>query len=214
MMRATIPFSGFYESHHNSAMSDALERMFQDDSGDIHPELAQAASDALGWSRAFALYAGAYAKHFCEEFDIGGTFEKMVSPREYNFDTDVLYITLSEAEVARIVGHVDPARLAQLCRDKFTSRSGFISFYSPDWESWGDFRKWDHHQVGAVIEAYMIQQCEEDKQTTPCDWELYSMDWASEGGQLDNWLLDGQSDEVRRLLKIHDYLRAREKRNA
>jgi hypothetical protein len=73
--------------------------------------------------------------------------------------------------------------LDQVAGERHTSRSGFISFYSPDWRTWGDVTNWDHNQLRN----------------------------ARGNGRLEDWIADN-TPGIDRLRRIHDYLRAREAR--
>lgn len=156
---AIIPFSGFYESVHDQALDDACESILQDDSGDcVHDALPMRLFDAVDWGLAHQAYARRYAADWCDRLGIkGAEFEELNSPREYNFTTDRIFVRIPDAEVARIHRETKPDELARVAREWFTSRSGFISFYSPDVSTWGPIGGWDHNKVGALLQAWQNQ---------------------------------------------------------
>lgn len=85
-------------------------------------------------------------------------FEEVISPREYNFTTDRLFATaplyLMQKLFARsrAEGH---QTLAKVIRERFTSRSGFISYYSNDLAEWLEkpLAAWDENELGTLLLA-------------------------------------------------------------
>ena len=137
-MLATIPFSGFYESVH----MDALER-----EGEEFP--------GADWRKVFFSYAKAYATEYLHAACIVGEFESLESPREYNFSTDRIFVDIPADEVRRMLATVDMETLAQVAKDRHTTRPGFISFYSPQVGDWGSVETWDCNQLETLIIAFV-----------------------------------------------------------
>lgn len=211
MMLAVIPFSGFYNSLHSSELDRALEMMFSDDSGNPNDGLVFRAFDLVQWRNVHAAYAAHYAAAFCEEFEItGAAFESMTSPREYNFETDRIFITLPESEVTRMLTETPRETLDAVATEMFTSRSGFISYYPPDVDSWGPVAEWDHNQCFALLLAYVLHM----RDGKAFDgWAEYSiMEDYSCNGYLDEWLSESADPKLKRLWNISEYLRKRESR--
>lgn len=211
MKLSVIPFSGFYNSLHDSELDHALEMMFSDDSGNPNDGLVSRAFDLVQWQRVHAAYAAHYAAAFIEEFGIeGAAFESMTSPREYNFETDRVFITLPESEVTRILSVTPRETLDAVAAEMFTSRSGFISHYSPDVDSWGPVAEWDHNQCFALLSAYVLHMRDGEAFDI---WAEYSiMEHCSCNGYLDEWLSESADPGLKRLWNISDYLRKRESR--
>jgi len=129
---STVPFSGFYESIHSGEVDHTLERILTDrDSGsEPAPDFIQnAAFMAIDYSAVYRRYARAYVDSFAEWLGLDGKFESMDSPREYNFTTDRVYITLTRADVARLWRGVSRADMTKAAKARFTSYDGFISGY-------------------------------------------------------------------------------------
>ena len=208
-MIARIPFAGFYNSLHDAELDDALNQMLSDDSGNPNNDLVARAFDLVDWSSAHKAYAKAYAENFCEHFKIAGVFESMTSPREYNFETDKAWIELTETEARRIFGETDDKNLRDQAREMFTSRSGFISFYSPDIDTWGDIAEWDYNQLYCLLSAYAEQETDSsDGFDSWAESDLMESDRCN--GEFDNMIYN---DKLERLCKINDYLRRRESRS-
>ena len=89
---------------------------------------------------------------------IGLRFEEMTSPREYNFTTDRLF-GLVPLKVMRELFKRSAAErhvtLHKVIRERFTSRSGFISFYPTDLRTWikKPLREWDSNELGTLLWA-------------------------------------------------------------
>ena len=87
------------------------------------------------------------------------TFADMSSPRYYNFETDRVFANIPVSVIRKLWriskddGHETLTRIA---RERHSSRSGFISHYSPFWREWGDVNEWDHNQ----LETLLIAACE------------------------------------------------------
>jgi hypothetical protein len=152
-------------------------------------------------------YAKAYAEAFGQEFKIKLEFESLSSPKEYNFTTDRIFVTIADDELTRLHSLVTAEELDKAAKARFTSYSGFISSYSNDVADWGDLQEWDHNQIGTLIAAYVAQESGDFDQ-----WAEYAlMESDVSNGRLDQWLGDA-NPEATRLYKIHDYLEDRKER--
>lgn len=205
-MLTTIPFSGFYNSLHDSSLDDALDQMFSDHATGctVNHKLRDRAFDACQWGLVHANYAAAYATALAREFKIALTFESLKSPREYNFETDRIICEISLDEVKRLRAETSEKPFRDLARERFTSCSGFVSFYEPDVDDWGAIGTWDLNQVGTLIAAYI------DEQAPGFDMlaEYDLMESARANGRLDEWIIQA-TPGIDRLFTIHDYLQER-----
>lgn len=213
-MLTTVPFSGFYQSLHDSSLDDAMDQVFSDrvTGCSINHKLRDRAFGACQWGLVHGNYAAAYAAAMADEFKIAMTFESLKSPREYNFTTDRILCEISLDEVRRLRAETNEKAFRDLARQRFTGRSGFISFYSPDVDDWGATETWDLNQVGTLIEAYVEQ---ESYGSDGFDQyvELGLMERASTNGDFDTWI-SGATPGIERLYNIHDYLEDRKGRAA
>lgn len=164
-----LDFPGFYESVLSEALDDA-ENMEVENIAENHPEPElQAIRDAMyrhsDYSIGFKAITEAYVdwlNHVLDNTGIVLAFDSMESPREYNFTTDALFVTIND--LALLVRRTDPAMLEAVIKEQFTSRPGFISFYSNDIRDWRvkPLDKWDHNERGALITAYIRQRMEQE----------------------------------------------------
>jgi hypothetical protein len=211
MPATTIPFDGFYESCHNRALEDALNYLCADSSGDTFPTIAEKLFSEVDWSgvheKYARLYADLWATILCKytKEKITFEFDALTSPREYNFQTDRIFLRLSTADAEKLCKLVDHAVLAEVAKERFTSYDGFISHYSPRPEDWSeDVAEWDHNQLGTLLIA-IGRQFE-----VPEDSSL--IEDIDGNNAVTDLIYESLSDEGKRLVKIADYLRARQER--
>lgn len=206
---STIPFAGFYESYHDAEfdreIESALEYSDLDSNSTLYHELLDLAySGAADFEAAREEYAKEYAASFLEWLSLDGEFESVSSPRFYNFETDRVFVELTRGDLARLWSMVDRETLDAACRERFTSRSGFISHYSPDWRDWGRLTSWDHNQIGTLLGAaaeteqgakwYMADECDL-MESYLCNGGVHGALW--------------QGDKADRFWKIVNYLNER-----
>ena len=178
-MLTTLPFSGFYGSKWSDEL-DNVENNFIENEAENDDSLDESEiSSIVDKCRCYGTqieyvaqeYVGYFNEKFKEEFgiDLGLRFESMKSPREYNFSTDILYADIDEDVVRRLLDDLEESKLADMIRERFTSRSGFISFYSNRIETWKEkpLEEWDYNEVGTLLEAYVAQ-------VEDFEWDVYS----------------------------------------
>ena len=94
-----------------------------------------------------------------EDINMTINFQKLVSPREYNFTNDSInceYV-ISQKEYDKIIDYikVNWSNFEEYIKDRYTSRSGFISSYSNNAEVWmNNIKSESHleHGFGTVLE--------------------------------------------------------------
>ncbi len=162
-MLTVIPFSGFYDSLWSDAIGSAQESDVEYqteqypalDASDINEVLSR----YTDYGKAYQQLAEAYADKFNDwladhlEVPLTMTFESMTSPKEYNFETDRIYMKIGLDDILQIYAKVGRAALRAKAKEMFTSRDGFMSLYSPDIADWGSIRDWDHNQLLCLLEA-------------------------------------------------------------
>ena len=155
---ASIPFTGFYDSWHDSALDDSLSQMFQDDSGDTTPAY-DIAYDAIDWRAAHLAYAQKYCINLALEIGATWQFANLDSPRFYNYRSDEIDVTLALSELQLMRDHIlsecEPDWIT-LCSDRLTARDGFIPFYSSNPYTWGTLDDWEAPQLSLLIECYVM----------------------------------------------------------
>ena len=164
----TILFSGFYESAHDAQLDDALAQMFSDDSGDAIADLQERALDAVDWRMVRLAYAQTYCEALADACEAKWQFAKLDSPREYNFRSDEIDVTIEFAELQRMHDAIDAGELAKRIAERCTSRDGFCSFYSNEVAEWGELAEWEAPQLALLVELY----CDGFASAEERAWEL------------------------------------------
>jgi len=165
---STIPFQGFYNSLYSHAIDSEMENSI--DYYYKEYELTEAQRDTLAngyleknTSEFYYNVSKDYAESFIYEIEretgltLNARFESMESPREYNFQTDRVFIELPKASAVAFVNYIlenHKDEFRNLIAQRFTSRDGFWSNYKNTLEAWGDPSEWDLNQLGTCFEIF------------------------------------------------------------
>ena len=123
--RFEIPFMGFYETVLDMHLQNELEQSELD-------------IDAVDWAATRLRIARAYAETWLHKVGLTGEFVEMLSPREYNFETDRLVVTVEhDARLRELAGIAGKRDFAAWVTENYSTRSGFVSFVDPV-ATWGD----------------------------------------------------------------------------
>lgn len=153
-------FRGFYGSHWDDPCFDGEEEYFTLPEGMYFEEF-------VDWNA----YHEHIAKELCNEvqyllsdFVSSIEFEKISSPRYYNFENDAIHckITFNKTKVKQYLNENFEA-FSKYIKERYTSRDGFISFHSNDPKDW--MNKWNEHQVGSILQFI----CENERFEEPYD---------------------------------------------
>ena len=120
-----IPFMGFYETLLSAQLDDELEREELD-------------VDAVDWQATRQRIAEKYAQTWLHKVGLTGQFVEMLSPREYNFETDRIVVTVEHgARLRELAGTAGSRDFAAWVTENYSTRSGFVSFVDPV-ATWGN----------------------------------------------------------------------------
>lgn len=167
-----IPFEGLYESVIDSHVDDYILNLFDFEGcgdTDLIPEnfymnftYTKDMVNAIGGK-----YTSLFQEYLKEEFkiEIELKFKEVVSPREYNFTTDRLFCEISDSDIAKLAAITSEQRLKEVISIRHTSRDGFSSFYSNDFEEWQEkgFKEFDHNELQTLLIAAMFSQYDKDE---------------------------------------------------
>lgn len=219
-MIITIPFSGFYDSIHNDNVEHELySGVFTDHATGCtnNDRLSELASDSIDWRELYIDYAKEYVDAFNNELGLNLVFNELSSPKEYNFTTDRIFCEISLQQAQKLWDETDGLTLKKYAAEMFTSRSGFISFYEPDFYFWGPLHTWDHNQLNCLMYAWLDDNHSEqdvfisDDKKTWNETELYLMDdFISCNGGASELIYKHCADK--RLFSVSDYLNKRAER--
>lgn len=200
-----IPFDGFYNSIHDTAIDDAIESCFNwNHEKQEEIEITDATRNAIymadiDWNAIRLEYCERYVAAFGDRFGLTLTFEEMTSPREYNFATDRIFCKIPRVEISKIRKEVEKHKdWPQYIRDNFTSCSGFWSNYENDCKHEDWTRKdLDECQYGVIIK-FWLNNIFPDMGIEGWDIEQY---YLTEDFEMCNW----ESIEAARLV-IEEYI--------
>ena len=141
MTTVSLPFSGFYHGFFDYHFDNYAEAV----------ELTDEDIDSIDFNSLKKSYCEHYVHEVSHYLGTELKFAYVHSPREYNFSTDKLYV---EVPNSLIENAIKTPSLQEFATKWFTSRSGFISFYNPDINTW-DFDNLDIHQLSCAFAAYL-----------------------------------------------------------
>ena len=169
-LESTIPFDGFYNSYISSDIEHQIGQQIEWDCDiyDLNENEQQILWDNyLSVNRIF--FYNEIAEHYTdlyidalnerlEGFTLKATYKCFKSPREYNFETDRIFIEIEENHAVDFIEHIVKnykKELENKIKERFTSRSGFWSHYKNGLDLWTqDYSEWDHNQIGTCFELF------------------------------------------------------------
>jgi len=126
-----IRFEGFYDSIHSQKIDMMIESYFSDENGEPieQPDNINYQLIMLEYSK---LYVQAFGAYINDEFDISIKFyfDKLYSPREYNFRTDSIITDISDKNFNKLKSYfLKDDDFIKYVNESSKSRDGFSSFY-------------------------------------------------------------------------------------
>lgn len=136
-----LPFSGFYHSIHDMYIDNNIEYEIEyleselgytDEQLDVIKDRFYMMDYAPTRKTICEHYINAYNAVFYDEYDIhlDLTYNDLISPKFYNFETDRLYATIDESIYNEVTDLINSEDFKSLLKDKFKPQSGFMPFQS------------------------------------------------------------------------------------
>ena len=173
-LESTIPFDGFYESFISDDIDHQIGQQIEWDSDiyDLNEDEQQILWDSylsINRSYFYNQIAEDYTNFYIEilnrrlkGFTLKAKFNLITSPREYNFETDRIFIEIEENHAIDFIKYIIKnykKELEEKIEDRFTSRSGFNSFYKNSLDLWpNDYSEWDFNQIGTCFELFDLEK--------------------------------------------------------
>lgn len=173
-LESTIPFCGFYESVISSDIDHQIGQQIEwdTDTFDLNENEQQILWDnylSINRSYFYNQIAEDYTNFYIEilnrrlkGFTLKAKFNLFTSPREYNFETDRIFIEIEENHAIDFIKFIIKnykKELEEKIKQRFTSRDGFISSYKNSLDLWiDDYSKWDHNQIGTCFELFDLEE--------------------------------------------------------
>ena len=169
-LESTIPFDGFYESFISADIEYQMGQQIEWDC-DIY-DLNESEEEILynnylsvNTSYFYNQIAEDYTNFYIDAlnerlkgFTLNAKFNLLTSPREYNFETDRIFIDIERDHAIDFIKYIIKnykKELENKIKERFTSRSGFWSHYKNGLDLWTqDYSKWDHNQIGTCFELF------------------------------------------------------------
>jgi len=173
-LESTIPFDGFYESFISADIDHQIGQQIEWDTDiyDLNEDEQQILWDNyLSVNRSY--FYNQIAEHYTdlyiyalnerlEGFTLKANYKFFTSPREYNFSTDRIFIEIEKNHCIDFIKYIIKnykKELEKKIQDRFTSRSGFISFYKNSIDLWTkDFKEWDCNMIGTCFELFDLEE--------------------------------------------------------
>ena len=173
-LESTIPFDGFYESYISDDIDHQIGQQIEWDSDiyDLNEDEQQILwNNYLDINRSYFYnqIAEDYTNFYIDElnerlegFTLKATYKCFESPREYNFETDRIFIEIEENHAIDFIEYIIKnykKELEKKIQDRFTSRSGFWSHYKNRLDLWTkDFKEWDCNMIGTCFELFDLEE--------------------------------------------------------
>lgn len=129
-MEVVLNFGGFYGSIHEDLIDRMEESYMGDDRGNFPDDYLE--NSSVRWGDLKNEYCKAYVDFINEALDVKLTYKEIDSPRFYNYTTDKIICEASEADITRIIKHVNPEDLAQRVKTMTTFVDGYIPYFEFD----------------------------------------------------------------------------------
>ena len=169
-LESTIPFDGFYNSYISSDIEHQIGQQIEWDTDiyDLNEDEQQILEDNYLSVNRSSFY-NEIAKHYTdlyidalnetlEGFRLNAKFKLLTSPREYNFETDRIFIDIEKDHAIDFIKYIIKnykKELEEKIKQSFTSRDGFGSHYKKGLELWTqDYSEWDCNMIGTCFELF------------------------------------------------------------
>ena len=173
-LESTIPFDGFYESFISADIDHQIGQQIEWDSDiyDLNEDEQQVLWDSylsINRSYFYNQIAEDYTNFYIEilnrrlkGFTLKAKFNLLISPKEYNFETDRIFIDIEKNHAIDFIKYIIKhykKELENKIKERFTSRDGFWSHYKNDLDLWTqNYSEWDHNQIGTCFELFDLEE--------------------------------------------------------
>ena len=173
-LESTIPFDGFYESFISDDIDYQIGQQIECDCDiyDLNESEEEVLNDnylSVNRSYLYNQIAEDYTNFYIEilnrrlkGFTLKAKFNLLTSPREYNFETDRIFIDIEKNHAIDFIKYIIKnykKELENKIKERFTIRSGFWSHYKNGLDFWTkDYSEWDHNQIGTCFELFDLEE--------------------------------------------------------
>ena len=173
-LESTIPFDGFYESFISADIDHQIGQQIEWDCdlydlNESEEEILYNNYLSVNTSYFYNQIAEDYTNFYIDAlnerlkgFTLNAKFNLLTSPREYNFETDRIFIDIEKNHAVEFIKYIIKnykKELENKIKERFTSRSGFWSHYKNGLDLWTkDFKEWDCNMIGTCFELFNLEE--------------------------------------------------------
>jgi len=179
-LESTIPFDGFYESFISADIEHQIGQQIEwyCDIYELNVNEEKILWDnylSVNRSYFYNQIAEDYTNFYIDDlnaklnyaypdhgFTLNAKFSFLTSPREYNFETDRILIDIERDHAIDFIKYIIKhykKELEEKIKQRFTSRSGYWSYYKNTLDSWTqDYSEWDCNMIGTCFELFDLEE--------------------------------------------------------
>ena len=179
-LKSTIPFDGFYESFISDDIDYQIGQQIEWDC-DIYD--LNVNEEKILWDSYLSVNRSYFYNQIAEDytnfyiddlnaklnyaypnhgFTLNAKFSFLTSPKEYNFETDRIFIDIEKNHAIDFIKYIIKhykKELEEKIKQRFTSRSGYWSHYKNTLDSWTqDYSEWDCNMIGTCFELFDLEK--------------------------------------------------------
>ena len=179
-LESTIPFDGFYNSFISADIEHQIGQQIEwnTDVYDLNvneEKILWESYLSVNRSYFYNQIAKDYTNFYIDDlnaklnyaypihgFTLNAKFSFLTSPREYNFETDRIFIDIERDHAIDFIKYIIKhykKELEEKIKQRFTSRSGYWSYYKNTLDSWTqDYSEWDCNMIGTCFELFDLEE--------------------------------------------------------
>ena len=173
-LESTIPFDGFYESFISADIDHQIGQQIEWDCdlydlNESEEEILYNNYLSVNTSYFYNQIAEDYTNFYIdalnerlEGFTLNAKFSFLTSPKEYNFETDRIFIDIEKNHAIDFIKYIIKnykKELEEKIKQRFTSRDGFWSHYKNGLDLWTqDYSEWDCNMIGTCFELFDLEE--------------------------------------------------------
>ena len=179
-LESTIPFDGFYESFISDDIDHQIGQQIEWDTDIYNLNVNE---EKILWDNYLSVNRSYFYNQIAEDytnfyiddlnaklnyaypdhgFTLNAKFSFLTSPREYNFETDRIFIDIERDHAIHFIKYIIKhykKELEEKIKQRFTSRSGYWSYYKNTLDSWTqDYSEWDCNMIGTCFELFDLEE--------------------------------------------------------
>ena len=179
-LESTIPFDGFYNSFIDDDIDHQIGQQIEWDC-DIYD--LNVNEEKILWDSYLSVNRSYFYNQIAEDytnfyiddlnaklnyaypnhgFTLNAKFSFLTSPKEYNFETDRIFIDIEKNHAIDFIKYIIKhykKELEEKIKQRFTSRSGYWSHYKNTLDSWTqDYSEWDCNMIGTCFELFDLEK--------------------------------------------------------